>query len=244
MKSVIFLALLGVGMAAAMGACPSSDHVRCSYINNKVKVNHGSFSGEFSCSYNAGKCSCKCGNLDTPQHHSNPASAIKPGMLDFSASKDYTFYFGTQMPSSGRGTKILDAGLGFKEHANGFSYGWSCNGNKNVNYHSGRRGLNRGRGLGLNHFDRNNQCKSGSTYLGVEWSVSVPNGHYIAEVVFPEYYKSHCSVQRTNAGCPGNNNNCKVNREVLVDNEIFEIGGFGHDSRKCHSIAMVSLRQK
>ena len=60
--------------------------------------------------------------------------------------------------------------------------------------------MGRDNGLGINHFDRNNECKQpdGSAYGRVNWSIDVPNGVYsTVEADFGEeldaWSKLHCT---------------------------------------------------
>ena len=59
-------------------------------------------------------------------------------------------------------------------------------GDPNVDYSSGRRGLGRNDGLGINHFDRNGECAG-----PVNWEVGVPNGDYDVVVDFGEVRRTH-----------------------------------------------------
>jgi hypothetical protein len=67
-------------------------------------------------------------------------------------------------------------------------------GDTNVDWSGGRRGLNRDGGLGINHFDRNGQCGTTSSPKKANWQISVPNGAYDVIVDFGE------SVVRTDLG--------------------------------------------
>ena len=98
-----------------------------------------------------------------------------------------TFYFGTELPATAPRDAILDDGTGFKAGRDqGLSYGWNCDGDPNVDYSSGRRGLGRNDGLGINHFDRNGECAG-----PVNWEVGVPNGDYDVVVDFGEVRRTH-----------------------------------------------------
>ena len=72
--------------------------------------------------------------------------------------------------------------------------GWDCNGDPNVDWSGGRRGLNRDGGLGINHFDRNNQCGTVADPDPANWQIAVPNGDYAVMVDFGE------SVVRSDLG--------------------------------------------
>ena len=120
------------------------------------------------------------------------------------------FYFGSAMPTTAGPTQpsleftpvihrrltvndlflsagpnaVLDTGVGFAHHYDGsgagLDYGWDCDGNTNVDYSAGRRGLNRDHGLGINHFDRDSTCSG-----NVNWQIALPNGLYTVEVSSP-----------------------------------------------------------
>ena len=91
---------------------------------------------------------------------------------------DIEFYFGTAIPESAGPGAQNDDGTGYTAEK---GYGWDCEGDPDVDYSGGRRGVGRDNGLGINHFDRNNECKQpdGSAYGRVNWSIDVPNGVYI-----------------------------------------------------------------
>jgi hypothetical protein len=93
------------------------------------------------------------------------------------AGVDIEFYFGTGIPESAGSGAQNDDGTGYTAEK---GYGWDCEGDTDVDYSGGRRGVGRDNGLGINHFDRNNQCKQpdGSAYGRVNWSIDVPNGVY------------------------------------------------------------------
>jgi len=152
------------------------------------------------------------------------------------------FYFGSSIPSSAASGAILDTGVGYGQNtASGYNYGWNCDGDSNVNYAGGIRDTGRAGGLGLNHFDRSNTCKDGSTYKKVNWELQVPNGDYSVEVVFPEGSKSGCEVEGVNAGC--GSSSCTVSKTVSVTDGLFTVTGYGHDSALCHSLGKVQIEQ-
>ena len=106
-------------------------------------------------------------------------------------------YFGTDVPASACPesgcTVVLDDGTGFATSRGdaGLDYGWDCDGDINVDYSGGRRGLDRDSGLGINHFDRNGQCPG-----PVNWQIAVPNGVYTATVDFGEdHYQHACAIE-------------------------------------------------
>lgn len=150
---------------------------------------------------------------------------------------DYTFYFGTAVPSGKSG--YLDLGQGYGKKGS-LTYGWKCDGSSSVDYASGRRGPHRGNGMGLNHFDRSNTCRKGNQWLPVTWELQVPNGKYNVKVDFPESYKDKCMVQGQLA-CSNPSSPCQYRKEVIVSNGIFAVTGWSHDSRWCHSIARVNI---
>ena len=80
----------------------------------------------------------------------------------------------------------MDDGMGYTAHAGlgGLEYGWTCDndpeiGGSLIDWSGGIRGLGRGDGLGINHFDRNSQCGGAA-----EWQLDVPNGDYQVYVDF------------------------------------------------------------
>jgi hypothetical protein len=93
---------------------------------------------------------------------------------------DLEIYFGTELPEGASNGAILDLGLGFANHVGGYNYGWDCDGDLDVNFSSGRLGVETNNGLGLNHFDRESVC-AGDT----SWQVAVPNGLYTVQVHGP-----------------------------------------------------------
>ena len=90
---------------------------------------------------------------------------------------DIEFYFGTEIPESAGSGAQNDDGTGYTAEK---GYGWNCEGDPDVDHSGGRRGVGRDNGLGINHFDRSNQCKhpDGSAYGLINWSIDVPNGVY------------------------------------------------------------------
>eukprot|EP00930_Biecheleria_cincta_P037322 TRINITY_DN255_c0_g1_i18.p1 TRINITY_DN255_c0_g1~~TRINITY_DN255_c0_g1_i18.p1 ORF type:complete len:542 (+),score=47.93 TRINITY_DN255_c0_g1_i18:1886-3511(+) len=159
-------------------------------------------------------------------------------------SVSYSFLFGGESVSSVPGA-ILDTGHSYGDYktSQGYTYGWLCDGSpmsssQETSQISGVRAPPRST-YGLNHFDRENVCKSGSTYLPVTWKLDVPAGSYQVSVLFPESYKSQCSVMGTNAGC--GSSSCTYSSTVTVGNDGFYIGGFGHDSGLCHSVGLVII---
>mmetsp|Transcript_38793 Transcript_38793/g.93140 ORF Transcript_38793/g.93140 Transcript_38793/m.93140 type:complete len:768 (+) Transcript_38793:87-2390(+) len=162
---------------------------------------------------------------------------------------DSTFFFGTELPQQHVG--ILDTGAGFKDHDNGMTYGWNCDGCSRVDYSGGRRGLDRAGGLGLNHFDRDNTCMTSgwfwSDYKPVNWEVQVPNGDYHVTVNFGD--ETVDSTQRYHSGCQvegqpacSSGSPCVYDEVVTVLDGRFTVTGFGHDSRECHSLSSVTIK--
>ena len=92
----------------------------------------------------------------------------------------------------------------------GLDYGWDCDGDVNVDYSSGRRGLDRDDGLGLNHFDRNGDCRG-----DVNWQIAVPNGAYDVVVDFGEpSWTGGCEVEGA-VVCP-NSGECVFANTIWV----------------------------
>jgi len=154
-----------------------------------------------------------------------------------------TFFFGSALPAGKKG--ILDTGKGYSQHG-ALTYGWNCDGDNKVDYSGGRRGTNRGGGLGLNHFDRSNTCRSGSEYLPVNFEVAVPNGEYKIHVNFGD--EDVDSTQRMQAGCAlegegvcDGSGKCIVDKSVTVTDGRLTVTGYGHDSSKCHSISELRI---
>ena len=174
------------------------------------------------------------------------------------------FYFGTAIPADAAPGAVLDDGTGFKRNRDGgLDYGWDCEGDTNVDYSSGRRGLDRDGGLGINHFDRDGQCPG-----DVNWQIAVPNGDYIATVDFGESGlgardggvaggHQECTGTQTCRGtipqhgcqmegvapCP-DGQDCVVYRQpVTVDDGFFTLTGDSHDDGTCHSISLVRLEK-
>jgi len=165
------------------------------------------------------------------------------------------FYFGSYLPSSAAKGAVLDAGTGYgtsstraSSTSGGQSYGWDCDGDSSVNYAGGIRGLDRGDGLGLNHFDRFNTCKDGETYKPVNWQLEVPNGQYDVQVNFGEAYKSGCEVEGVNAGCGDTafvfDPPCEVSKTVTITDGKFTVTGYGHDSGLCMGLSKVTIQAK
>jgi hypothetical protein len=90
------------------------------------------------------------------------------------------FYFGFELPNSATAGAIVDDGAGFTTGRSNLDYGWDCDGDTDVDFSGGRRGLARGGGLGLNYFDQG-WCPG-----AVNWNLAVPNGVYNIEVNFGE----------------------------------------------------------
>jgi hypothetical protein len=146
------------------------------------------------------------------------------------------------MPASAGDHAILDEGQGFQRHDGvGLQYGWDCDGDPNVDFNGGRRGLNRDNGLGINHFDRDGTCPG-----RVDWQVAVPNGVYTAVIDFGEPTDgagnpaTHgCEVEGAIV-CP-NNDECLYKNTVWITDGYFTITGYSHDTLGCHSISQVIL---
>mmetsp|Transcript_7945 Transcript_7945/g.14451 ORF Transcript_7945/g.14451 Transcript_7945/m.14451 type:complete len:241 (+) Transcript_7945:71-793(+) len=151
------------------------------------------------------------------------------------------FYFGSSLKSGLPATSILDEGKTYaaKKTPSGFEYGWLCNGQPIAGYDfaGGRRGPPRST-YGLNHFDRSNRCKSGSTYLPVTWKLNIPDGKYNVEVIFPEAYTKACQVQGVKV-C-GARGTCSYSKQLEVTGGL-QVTGYGHDSGMCHSLSKVKV---
>ena len=179
----------------------------------------------------------------------DPAGAA--GNAPFSAE----FYFGSEMPTTAGADAILDDGTGFAaDREGGLSYGWDCDGDTHVDYSGGRRGTNRDSGLGINHFDRSGTCGTTEVPGHVNWSVQVPNGACTATVDFGESVVGvskglHCMVEgarvcdRDSLGYnPTDPGDCVVREDtVVVDDGMFTVTGYSHDTGRCHSISQVIL---
>jgi len=114
---------------------------------------------------------------------------------------DIEFYFGTDIPATAGPRAMLDDGTGFATGRDGYDYGWDCDGDVDVDYSGGRRGLGRDGGLGINHFDRNGACAT-----RVNWQITVPNGDYTALVDFGERYSHACEVEGQKTCADGTDN--------------------------------------
>ena len=150
------------------------------------------------------------------------------------------FYFGSSLASGVASDSILDKGKSYgSQKASGMDYGWLCNGSPITGYDfaGGRRAPPRST-YGLNHFDRSNKCKSGSTYLPVTWKLDVPDGKYKVEVIFPESTTPECQVQGSKV-C-GSRGPCTYSKVIQVTGGL-KVTGYGHDSRKCHSVSKVKV---
>jgi hypothetical protein len=163
------------------------------------------------------------------------------------------FYFGSTMPAGAPDGAILDDGTGFATGRDGgLSYGWDCDGDENVDWSGGRRGLDRDGGLGINHFDRNGQCGTTADPGNANWQVQVPNGEYDVMVDFGESVVRSdlagagllCSVEGVLA-CADfavGDTDCMYQERVSVSDGKFTVTGYSHDSGACHSISYVRLQ--
>ena len=205
--------------------CPNSGE--CVY-RNTVWVTDGYFTITGH-AFNAGSC------------HSISMVILESGAMN-SPPESVEFYFGTDLPASASPGSILDPGLGYTHHdGTGLDYGWDCDGDVNVDYHGGRRGLDRDNGLGINHFDRDGTCDG-----NVNWQIAVPNGVYTAIVDFGEDAvdtadaNTHgCEVEGS-VICP-NSGDCVFYNTVWVTDGYFTVTGHGFHRLNCHSISMVKL---
>jgi hypothetical protein len=206
---------------------------------------------ETTVSFSGFKCSTGDSSKDFVKSEDKVALSLEVGSLPFSfcggeeapaaEPTNLQFFFGSQAPSA---DGILDTGAGFADH-DGLEYGWNCDGNADVDYSSGRRGLGRGAGNGLNHFDRANSCRdSKGKYLPVNWEVAVPNGRYQVTVVFPEHYHTGCEVEGKKACSEKTEGKvCEFNKSVKVKDGKLTVTGYGHDSGKCHSLSVVKIQK-
>ena len=161
------------------------------------------------------------------------------------------FYFGSELPATAGPGAILDTGAGFAHHSEnapnsgiGLDFGWDCDGDANVDYSGGRRGLNRDNGLGINHFDRDSTCVG-----PVNWQIAVPNGIYTVTVDFGEDSEMGTSDAMTHGCevegsivCP-NSGECIYENTVCVTDGFFTVTGHGFAAANCHSISKVRLAQ-
>jgi hypothetical protein len=159
---------------------------------------------------------------------------------------NYEFYFGSTLPATASADAILDDGTGFAAgREQGLEYGWSCDGDNNVDYADGRRGTGRDDGLGINHFDRAGTCGTTDAPKPVNWEISVPNGVYTAKVDFGEnHYSQGCETEgllcHTEMGRTGDaGTGCVFEGAIRVEDGRFTVTGYSHDTGLCHSISAV-----
>ena len=159
---------------------------------------------------------------------------------------NYEFYFGSTLPATASADAILDDGTGFAAgREQGLEYGWSCDGDNNVDYADGRRGTGRDDGLGINHFDRAGTCGTTDAPKPVNWEISVPNGVYTAKVDFGEnHYSQGCETEgllcNTEMGGTGDaGTGCVFEGAIRVEDGRFTVTGYSHDTGLCHSISAV-----
>ena len=151
--------------------------------------------------------------------------------------------------------RYLDDGTGFKRGRDfgGLAYGWDCGGvTTNEDFirsmTSGRRGLNRDAGLGMNHIDSGHTCVD-----DVNWSIEVPNGEYLVDINFGEFFDG-ADCAHTHGGEDAMSF-LKVNGEiacywkpacdyketVLISDGKLTVSGHSHETGTCHSISHVKL---
>ena len=169
--------------------------------------------------------------------------------LSLSVEDGLSFYFGTELPGNAPDTAVLDDGTGFAAgREGGLDYGWDCDGDTNVDYSGGRRGLSRDNGLGINHFDRDGTCGTTADPGRVNWQIAVPNGEYNAIVDFGEVGTAAsilCEVEGA-VVCPEMEGEaeCVYMGPVMVSDGFFTVTGFSHDTGACHSISLVRLEPR
>ena len=125
---------------------------------------------------------------------------------------------------------------------------FQCDGDPDVDYSGGIRGLGRDDGLGINHFDRNGQCGTTAEPKPVNWELEVTNGVYAVTVDFGEvHYSQGCETEGVlchdamgGSGAAGSA--CIFQGAVNVMDGRFTATGYSHDTGLCHSISMVQIK--
>ena len=153
------------------------------------------------------------------------------------------FYFGLERPV-GEADALLDEGAGFGARG-GLEYGWNCDGDAGVDYSGGRRGFERGGGLGINHFDRDSTCAG-----DVNWELALPNGDYQVAVDLDSRgdfetvgtFADGCKVEgATVCSSQAIGAVCSYQRTVTVSDGRLTVTGGAWDTYRCHSIARVQV---
>jgi hypothetical protein len=197
-----------------------------------------------------GCTTCPMGRTSKPGTSSATACCL-PGTEEMNLRVE--FFFGTSLPNVAINNAILDDGTGFhSKRDQGLSYGWDCDGDTDIDFSSGRRPLDRGDGLGLNHFGEGHNCNG-----KVSWHVEVPSGIYDAVVdfgeggvtPFPTIFGDPTSMDesKSSQGCEyegvvpcADGGDCIYKGFVEVSDGRFTVTG-GFEARVCHSISRVSL---
>lgn len=179
-----------------------------------------------------------------------------------------TFDFGKQLPAGE--VAELDTGSGYgAKTADGFTYGWSCNGNASFDLKNGQ-GATAQRSfsnMGSTKFDRQSLCrdcttkneeapKTGEyskektscqkecTWMPVSWEVEVPRGNYRVEVIFPGDATEACEVEGELA-CLGDEDDdqdyCKYDKIRHVADGRLTVTGYSHKSGLCSRLAKVAV---
>jgi hypothetical protein len=154
------------------------------------------------------------------------------------------FFFGSYSPKQ-RFEAVLDEGQGYSVHNRG-TYGWNCDGDINVDYSAGRRGLDRECGNGLNHFDFDSTCKVHDEYKPVNWELRVPNGAYDVTVDFgcdSREDRTGCMVEGMLACENTEGGPCVFKSRVEVTDGRFTVSGYGQNAKKCHSVSRVEITE-
>jgi len=163
-----------------------------------------------------------------------------------------TWYFGQELPSYEK--VALDAGAGFgkgPDTSDGLTYGWNCAGDTDVHFQWGRRKRQSFLDIGKTNIDLLARCKSGwlwkRNWKPVNWEVALPNGDYNVEVIFPGDDTDGCEVEGEPACASGDSNTmtdfefCKYQKIVKVSDGRLTVTGFSYFSKKCKSLAKVSI---
>ena len=125
---------------------------------------------------------------------------------------------------------------------------FQCDGDPDVDYSGGIRGLGRDDGLGINHFDRNGQCGTTADPKPVNWELEVQNGVYAVTVDFGEvHYSQGCEAEGilchdAMGGSGEAGSACIFQGAVNVMDGRFTATGYSHDTGLCHSISMVQIK--
>jgi len=125
--------------------------------------------------------------------------------------------------SGGESGMLHDTGAAFGTQGD-FEYGWLCDDDPK-DQSAGVRSWG-------NHFDRNDDCWSGTT----SWQMTVPNGAYDIKVTLPRESKAGCKVQGKSTG--GSYGNFVYEQSITVTDGRLTLSG---DFPTCHSIESFTL---